>query len=109
VSFNKISRARNLLNKARESIGNVQLDPEVYGSLSILLVGVNDSLEEAVAILPAPPPTPRPGRPTLVYSPKPRWNASEEEEGHDSETNRSRAVAAGAVQRGGAGPSRQTI
>jgi hypothetical protein len=33
MSFNKISRARNLLNEARESIGKIQLDPEAYGSL----------------------------------------------------------------------------
>jgi hypothetical protein len=51
MSFNKISRARNLLNEARESIGKIQLDPEVYGSLLSLLVGVNDSLVDAVAIL----------------------------------------------------------
>jgi len=70
MSFNKISRARNLLNEARESIGNVILDPEVYGSLLILLCEMINSLEEAVAILAAPPPTPRPGRPTLVYSRK---------------------------------------
>jgi hypothetical protein len=69
MSFNKISRARNLLNEARESIGKIQLDPEVYGSLLVLLIGGNDSLEEAVAILAAPP-KPRPGRPTLVYSRK---------------------------------------
>jgi hypothetical protein len=68
MSF-KISRARNLLNEARGSIGKIQLDPEVYGSLLILLVGVNDSLEEAVAIL-GTPPKPRPGRPTLVCSRK---------------------------------------
>jgi hypothetical protein len=33
MSFNKISRARNLLDGARECIGKIQLDPEVYGSL----------------------------------------------------------------------------
>ena len=71
MSFNKISRARNLLNEARESIGNVRLDPEVYGSLLILLIGANESLEEAAAILEAPP-EPCQERPTLVYSRKKR-------------------------------------
>ena len=82
MSFNKISRARNLLNEARESIGNVRLDPEVYGSLLILLVGVNDSLEEAVAILAAPP-KPRPGRPRpwSIHA-KPRWNAPDNARPH---------------------------
>jgi len=63
MSFNKISRARNLLDEARESIGKTRLDPEVHGALLSLILGVHASLEEAITILEAPPPKPRPGRP----------------------------------------------
>jgi hypothetical protein len=67
MSYNKISRARNLLNEARGAIGEIKLDPEVHRSVLILIIGVYDSLGEAVAILSAPP-KPRHGRPTLAYS-----------------------------------------
>ena len=53
MSFNKNSYARNQLNEARESIGKIQLDPEAYGSFLITLVGVHDSINEAIAILEA--------------------------------------------------------
>jgi hypothetical protein len=59
MGYNKISRTRNLLNEARGTIGKIQLDPEVYGPLLILLIGVCDSLEDAVAILGAPRANPR--------------------------------------------------
>jgi hypothetical protein len=55
MGYNKMSRTRNLLNEARESIGRIKLDPEVCGPLLILLVGVRASLEDAVAILEAGP------------------------------------------------------
>ena len=70
MSFNKISRARNLLKEARASIGKIQLDPEVHGALLIMLLGMNDALAEAIATLDALPPKPRPGPPALVYSRK---------------------------------------
>ena len=66
MSFNTISRARNILKEARESIGNVSLSPEAHRSLLILLIGVNEILAEAITTLAEPPPEPRP-RPTLVY------------------------------------------
>jgi hypothetical protein len=71
MSYNKISRARNLVNEARESIGKIQLNLEVHGPLLILLIRANESLEEAAVILEAPP-KPCQERPTLVYSRKER-------------------------------------
>jgi hypothetical protein len=47
MSFNKISRTRNLLRVAHESVGKIKLDPEIYGSLLVQLIAVNDSLKEA--------------------------------------------------------------
>ena len=54
MSFNKISRARNLLKEARECIGNVQLDPEAYGSVLLLLCQAQDTLAAADATLARP-------------------------------------------------------
>lgn len=70
MGFNKISRARNLLNEARKTIGEIRVDPEVHGPVLILLMGISDSLKKAVAILEPPPPEQLPGRPVLVYSRK---------------------------------------
>jgi hypothetical protein len=55
MSYNAISRARNLLNEARGTIGKIQLDPGVYGPLLIMLVEVNDRLGEMIASLPPRP------------------------------------------------------
>ncbi len=54
MSFNKISRARNLLKEARAAIGEIQLDYEAYGKpFVILLTEVYEGLGELIAILEA--------------------------------------------------------
>ena len=60
MSFNKISRARNLLKEARAAVGEIRLDHEAYGKpFVILLTETYADLGEAIAILEAPPPKPR--------------------------------------------------
>ena len=51
MSYNEFSRARNLLKKASASIGQIQLDPAVYGSLVVNLAEVNEILDILVTIL----------------------------------------------------------
>ena len=69
MSFNKISRARNLLKEARAALGKIQLDPEVHGALLIMILGMDDGLAEAIATLEAPPPKPRPApRPWSIHA-----------------------------------------
>ncbi len=55
MSYNKISRARNLLKEARAAVGEIRLDYEAYGKpFVILLTETYADLDEAIAILGAP-------------------------------------------------------
>jgi hypothetical protein len=77
MSFNKISRARNLLNDARRSLGGVHLNPDRHYAVLSKIFGAYRALGEAIALLDeAPKPhdiarRPRaamPARPPLTIS-----------------------------------------
>ncbi len=64
MSFNKISRARNLLSDARRSIGDVRLNCERHAVVILKIAEACRIVDEAIAILDeAPIPHDRARRP----------------------------------------------
>jgi hypothetical protein len=53
MSFNKISRARNLLNEAQLSVGCIHLNPTLHADELKMLVDIHQLIEKAMALLDA--------------------------------------------------------